>query len=158
VSETGPAPEPGQPVTARERGAALAAWRALPTHVRRQVVTLSRAGAYVPDRGAAETGRRYAVAMLTPRGTSWWSRHRWDPVWTRVLVGIAALLLLAAFWGHGGGIPWADLWGAVLLAVVLLVCAGMNRSLGRTLRTLVARAPAEPDDRTGFSEERPPPA
>lgn len=133
----------------------MAAWRALPLWVRRRVVTLTREGSAVPDAAAAEIGRRYAVASLTPRGPHWWQRHRWHPAWTPVLGGLAVLLFVASYWLHSRGVPWKDLWGGLLLGGFLLLFAGMNRSLRRTLRALAARAPAEP---TELSGERSPPA
>jgi hypothetical protein len=147
VTERDPRPGPDAPLSAPARRDAVAAWRALPTHVRRQAVTSARAGEAPPDPVAAELGRRYAVAMLAPRGPSWWARHRWDAAWTPLLVGLAALLVVGAFWAHSTGAPWGQLWGALLLAVVLLLYAGTQHGLARTLRALAAqRPPATPPD------------
>ena len=132
------------PSSAGERQAAIAAWRSLPVHVRRAVVNRARAGEPQADRAAAEIGRRYAVAVLTPGGPAWWRRSRWSPAWTPALVGVAALLVVAAFWAHGTGVAWSDLRGALLLAAVLLVFAAMNRRLRRTLWAL-----AGPEDLSG---------
>jgi hypothetical protein len=134
------------PVPPEERRAAVAAWRALPVHVRRQVVTAARAGQQLPAglAPAVEVGRRYAVAALAPRGPHWWQRHRWDPEWTPVLVGLAALLVVGAFWVHSTGAAWRDIWGALLLAGVLLLSAAVNRGLRRTLRALARFSAARP--------------
>jgi hypothetical protein len=136
---------PVRPIPPEQRRAAVAAWRAVPLPVRRQVVTAVRAGEPLPygTAEAAEVGRRYAVATLAPRGPHWWQRHRWDGEWTPILVGLAALLLVGAYWVHSTGVAWGDLGGAALLAVVLLLLAGINRSLRRTLLAL-AGASAEP--------------
>jgi hypothetical protein len=132
---------PAGPVPPEERRAAVAAWRALPQAVRRQVVTASRSGEALPPglTSAAEAGRRYAVVTLAPRGPHWWQRHRWDAEWTPLLVGLAALLVVGAWWVHSTGVAWRDLWGALLLALVLLLFAAVNRGLRRTLLALAAR-------------------
>jgi hypothetical protein len=133
-------------MTRDERRAAVTTWRSLPLAVRRQVVTAARQGD-PPEYGtaqAAETGRRYAVAVLTPAGPHWWQRHRWDARWTPVLGGIAALLVVAAFSVHATGVPWSQLWGALLLALVLVCLAELNRSLRRTLLSLAALSAGRP--------------
>jgi hypothetical protein len=134
---------PVRPIPPEERRAAVAAWRAQPLAVRRQVVTAARERAALPPAlgPAAGAGRRYAVVMLTPRGPRWWQRHRWDAEWTPVLVGLAALLLVGAYWVHSTGVAWRDLGGAALLALVLLLLAGVNRGLRRTLLALADDRP-----------------
>lgn len=96
----------GPPTTKQERRAAVAAWRAVPFRVRKDVVRAAARGEAHPDEDAVRAAAAYAGACLRPRGPHWYQRPRADRFGGPVLLVLALVLLLeagATWWSEGAG-------------------------------------------------------